>query len=317
MSHDLAIIIPAYKPDFLRQTLESVLSQTDQRFTLYIFDDASPHNLSQIVHDFDLPENARYHRFEENAGQASLVKQWNRCIELIHDEKWVWLFSDDDVMSPGCVRKFYKEREIYQDTKCFRFDTEKIDADGKQIRVNKFPKTMNASEFLNLKLSSEQESYVVEYIFSRKAFHEVGGFPELPLAWASDDLFWAKMAALNPIRTIKGPDVKWRYSSVNISGGKKNSHAVPKLKASRMLVDWIKKHPDIEQHLHPADLHIYWFARQIRSQQDKLTLFDELTAVIKMSMKDLRILKHYYNIKKEKSRLIGWLKYKFNRSDST
>ena len=315
MSHDLAIIIPAYKPDFLRKTLQSVINQTDQRFSLYIFDDASPHNIREIVESSPLPKQTHYQRFEENMGQYSLVKQWDRCIEQIQNESWVWLFSDDDIMDPDCVKAFYKAREKDQAAGCFRFDTIKIDQDGKNIRENQFPDKMNASDFLNLKLSSEQESYVVEYIFSREAFYDVGGFPDLPLAWASDDLFWAKMANLHPIRTIKGPIVKWRSSALNISGGKNSGHAVPKLQSSRMLVDWIRKRPKIKNDLIPDDLHIYWFARQIRTLQDQLSLKDELTAVLKMCVKDVRILKHYYDIKKEKSRLLGWLRYKFNRTD--
>lgn len=313
MSHDLAIIIPAYKPDFLLQTLKSVIEQTDQRFLLYIFDDASPHNIKEIVQRFGLPDQTHYQRFETNVGQHSLVEQWNRCIDHIQNEKWVWLFSDDDIMGPNCVKAFYKAREADAAAGCFRFDTIKIDSEGNEIRKNQFPDKMNAAEFLNLKLSSEQESYVVEYIFSREAFFEVGGFPDLPLAWAADDLFWAKMANLQPIRTINGSVVKWRSSAVNISGGQNRAHAVPKLQASRMLVDWIRKHRDIMRNLVPDDLHIYWYARQIRTLQAELSLKDELIAVLKMCVKDVRILKHYFDIKKEKSRIIGWLKYKFNR----
>lgn len=38
----LAIIIPAYKPRFLQETLDSIAKQNNHEFTVYIGDDASP-----------------------------------------------------------------------------------------------------------------------------------------------------------------------------------------------------------------------------------------------------------------------------------
>ena len=48
----LAIIIPAYKPDYLEETLESLTKQTNKDFKIYIGDDASPFYLENIVELF-------------------------------------------------------------------------------------------------------------------------------------------------------------------------------------------------------------------------------------------------------------------------
>jgi glycosyltransferase involved in cell wall biosynthesis len=45
----LAIIIPAYKITFLDEALNSIANQTCLDFTVYIGDDASPHNIESIV----------------------------------------------------------------------------------------------------------------------------------------------------------------------------------------------------------------------------------------------------------------------------
>ena len=45
----LAIIIPAYKPRFLQETLDSIAKQNSHEFTEYIGDDASPYTLDTIV----------------------------------------------------------------------------------------------------------------------------------------------------------------------------------------------------------------------------------------------------------------------------
>ena len=52
MKDTLAIIIPAYKPDYLEETLESLTKQTNKDFKIYIGDDASPFYLENIVELF-------------------------------------------------------------------------------------------------------------------------------------------------------------------------------------------------------------------------------------------------------------------------
>ena len=48
----LAIIIPAYKDTYLRETLDSLVSQTINDFVVYIGDDCSPYNLKSIVNEY-------------------------------------------------------------------------------------------------------------------------------------------------------------------------------------------------------------------------------------------------------------------------
>jgi glycosyltransferase involved in cell wall biosynthesis len=103
----LAIIIPAYKSDFLAKALACLVRQTDQRFNIYVCDDASPADISGVAR---LTLGARayvYKRFENNLGGGSLARHWNRCVAL-GNEPWVWMFSDDDLMDDGCVAAFYK-----------------------------------------------------------------------------------------------------------------------------------------------------------------------------------------------------------------
>ena len=45
----LAIIVPAYKGDFLAKALATLTQQTDQRFNLYVCDDASLDKIEAIT----------------------------------------------------------------------------------------------------------------------------------------------------------------------------------------------------------------------------------------------------------------------------
>ena len=234
---DLAIVIPAYKPDFLDATLRSFQNQSDKRFHIYIADDCSPFDLRGIVEKYEKVLPLTYHRFESNLGQQTLVGHWSRAIELAQREEWIWLFSDDDVADADCVKSFHAARSRYPQGELFHFNIYVIDSKGEdRIETRpEFPLTMSAGEFLEAKLRGKVVSYVVEFIFSRSLYNRVGGFTEFDLAWGSDFITWLKMAADTPpgIVTIDSPDAKvgWRQSALNISPDKSYRTVKRKLRA--------------------------------------------------------------------------------------
>lgn len=65
----MAIVIPAYKGRFLKETLDSIAVQAHKdEFVLYIGDDASPERLDKIVESYQNKVNLVYHRSSENMG---------------------------------------------------------------------------------------------------------------------------------------------------------------------------------------------------------------------------------------------------------
>jgi glycosyltransferase involved in cell wall biosynthesis len=245
MSRQLAIVIPAFKATYLKQALESVLQQTDNRFRVYVGDDASPEPVGDIVRGFGLgADKLLYHRFAENLGGTSLVRQWARCIRL-SNEPWVWLFSDDDVMDPGCVAAFYRELESAGDSfDLCRFNNNTLWMNGAgqlQTENPSHPENETGSDFLLARLRDERTSTAQELIFSRAGLARIGGIPEFPLAWTSDDAFIAKMGVRRPIRTISGPRITWRVSGQNITHKKTTQTGSQKMTASRMFVQWTQQ----------------------------------------------------------------------------
>jgi glycosyltransferase involved in cell wall biosynthesis len=213
----LAIVIPAYSPEFFRAALESLAAQTDRRFRLYVGDDAGPPSIASTVQDFSGALDVVYQRYDENLGGRSLVAHWNRCVALAN-EPWIWLFSDDDVMAPTCVASFHAARETGNATDVLRFDTEVIDAEGRLVRANpRHPAFESGVDFVFGRLSGARHSYVVEYVFRRDAFEREGGFPEYPAAWCADDAAWFLFAGDRGIRTLPTGSVSWRASGRNIS----------------------------------------------------------------------------------------------------
>ena len=76
MQHKLAIVIPAYKAKYLSETLDSIASQTDKRFCVYIGDDCSPEKIDNIVSQYKDKFNYVYQHFDTNLGGKDLVAQW-------------------------------------------------------------------------------------------------------------------------------------------------------------------------------------------------------------------------------------------------
>lgn len=232
----LAIVIPAYRSLFLRQTLESISNQTDKRFRVYVGDDASPEDLRSICEDFKERIDLRYVRFDDNLGRTSLTAQWKRCVEL-SSEPWVWLFSDDDVMDQGCVRAFQSEPK--SGCNLLRFNVNVIDSDGRVVERCDFPGRLSARKFARMRLQGKIRSYAVEYIFRRSAFDSAGGFVDFDLAWHSDDATWIRLSSKGGIRTIASSAVSWRRSGGNITSIVTKDIAIRKLNASLEYFRWL------------------------------------------------------------------------------
>lgn len=220
----LSIVIPAYKDEFLFKTLESIANQTCKKFVLYIGDDASPYNLKNIVDQYMDRINIVYKRFDDNLGGKDLVAHWNRCLNLINGEEWVWFFSDDDLMEASCVSKFYEtiNREGI-DTDIFHFNINIIDENNKLIRETvSYDERLNVEDFFVKLYTGKISARMPEFIFKYKSLIKNNGFVNYDLAWRSDNATVIKIGYKKGIYTINGNQcrVLWRLSKNNISGDK-------------------------------------------------------------------------------------------------
>ncbi|MGE0160289.1 MAG: glycosyltransferase family A protein [Gemmatimonadales bacterium] len=242
--HALAIVIPAYKPEFFRAALASVAAQTDARFRVYVGDDAAPAEIGRIAGEVAATLSASgielvYRRFDENLGRRSLTAHWNRCVALA-SEPWVWLFSDDDVMAPDCVAAFHEALSLGEAPSVVRFDTDVIDAAGRTLAVNPpHPREESGIDFVYARLNGQRNSYVVEYVFRREAFERAGGFPDYPVAWCADDAAWYAFSGGGVIRTLPRGRVRWRASGINITDAKRKNQR-EKLEAGTRFLRFVR-----------------------------------------------------------------------------
>jgi glycosyltransferase involved in cell wall biosynthesis len=242
MKKKLAIVIPAYKANFLEDTLQSIANQTCMDFTLYIGNDASPNNLYDIVSLYENKIDIVYKYFENNLGGKDLISHWNRCIDMSIDEEWIWLFSDDDIMELNCVECFYNELALNSDLELFHFNVKVINDRGLILEEShKFPKKLTVESFFLKRIKYELHSFIVEYVFRRELYLKKDKFQNFDLAWCSDDATWIKFGLEKGIYTISNSSILWRYSDVNISSFvKEKTIVLRKLDSAIQYIKWVE-----------------------------------------------------------------------------
>lgn len=270
MKNNLAIVIPAYKADFLNETLKSIANQTNKDFTLYIGDDNSPFNLYDIIKKYESLIDIVYVKFQNNLGGHDLVEQWMRCINLVKHEKWIWFFSDDDIMEKNCVQEFYETLIKFNSSKLFHFNIKVINQEGYVIREPPlYPKDLDTSTYHLMRWKSKILGYVVEYIFSKDYFNENGGFQNFNHAWYTDEATWTKLGFPEGLTTIENANVLWRRSSVNITPNNHDWKIVSgKLEAGLSFSKWVLNF--YQNHsLSFTFLHKYYLTKRFTNQLAK------------------------------------------------
>lgn len=219
----LAIIIPYYKITFFEETLESLASQTDKRFKVYIGDDASPEEPLHLLEKYKGKFDFIYHRFETNLGGTALSQQWDRCIALAENEEWIMILGDDDYLSASVVASWYEKNEVFNNkSNVIRFATKIVNEKvGKTTEIYCQPEWENAADAYFRKLKRLTRSSLSEYIFLKESYIK-NGFTNYPLAWPSDDKAWIDFSENKPIYSINDAIVFVRISNSSITGKQSN-----------------------------------------------------------------------------------------------
>lgn len=94
----VSIIIPNYNhSSFLKQRIDSVLSQTYQNFEVLILDDCSTDNSREIIEQYkEHPQISHFIYNDFNSG--SVFKQWIKGIEYASGD-YIWIAESDDYSS--------------------------------------------------------------------------------------------------------------------------------------------------------------------------------------------------------------------------
>jgi glycosyltransferase involved in cell wall biosynthesis len=198
----VSIVMPVLKTRFLREAIESAVSQDYPNLEVLAIDDGSteeemPGLLASFAESH--PDRFRYER-QENQGQSRTI---NRAMELATGEIAGYL-SDDDLLRPGAVRRLVEVLVKDPEAVVAYPAYEIIDEQGKVLD------TITPTEYSLAESMRLNDSIAGAGVFYRaEAFRRVGGWAT-DLHYRADYEFWLRMSFEGKMLRIPEPLAAWR-----------------------------------------------------------------------------------------------------------
>lgn len=227
-----SVTIPAFKAKFLKEAIESVLSQNYENFELIIVDDNSPENLKAIVDEFS-DSRIRYYRNPQNCGAVNVVDNWNICLSYCTGE-YVICMGDDDRLLPNCLHEYLKLIKKYPGIGILHGWTEIIDENS-----NVSTPTTHRCEFESAmslawhRWNAYNLQFIGDFCFNTEWLKKNGGFFKLPMAWGSDDISAIIGATKNGIANTQKVVFQYRVNNKTIS-----KSGDPSVKMKSIILDY-------------------------------------------------------------------------------
>lgn len=131
MQNLITVAIPTYnRPDFLRQSLKSVVDQSYKDIDILVLDNCSTMNIKNVVDGFS-DSRIRYVRHGKNLG---IIGNWNSAIAEC-ETKYLSIFHDDDVMHSRFIEKSITMLERYQSVGFLYAQANKVDKNLEHISI--------------------------------------------------------------------------------------------------------------------------------------------------------------------------------------
>lgn len=204
-----SILIPAIKTRFLRQAIESVLAQTVGDFELVVVDDCGPDSVLDVISCFG-DERIVCHRTPQNMGQQDPTCTWNWALPRLRGQ-FVVLLGDDDCLASNYLEQMGKRIGEAPSGVVFRSRVQVLNAVGDVMQTGPvLPREESWDAYLFRRNRQWSPQSTSEWCLRREALVAIGGYVAQPLALASDDLTYLKMASLAPILSTNGTWAGWR-----------------------------------------------------------------------------------------------------------
>lgn len=127
----VSILIPAYRPTYFEQALQSALGQSYEHVEIIVCDDSAAGEIEKIVRDVTGgDERVRYVR---NSPPQGGLGNYLKCFSLANGE-FVKFLNDDDVLVPACVEKMVQAFRAHPAVTLVTSYRKRIDAAGMELK---------------------------------------------------------------------------------------------------------------------------------------------------------------------------------------
>jgi len=263
----VSIGLPAFKSLYFEKALKSILNQSYTNIEVIIVNDASPDNFDTILKKYTDDKRIRYYKNPVNLGAASLVSNWNKCVDLAKGEFFV-LASDDDIYHEDFLSEMLKLANKYSEVDLFHARIALINKDDKIFDLSPLcPEHESCFDFVWHRIKNYRSQYAPDFMCRTQALQSIGGFVDFPSAWCSDDATWFMMAKRNGVAYSHRILFYFRYSGINISSG---GYIEDKIRANYLFKNWLF---NFIQNISDPLISIDFFQNQIKNSFDKRNRF--------------------------------------------
>lgn len=234
-------LLPAYKAEYLKEAISSLLAQTYSGFKIIVSDDNSPEDIKGIVDLFN-DNRIGYRKNEKNIGGLRLAEHWNLLLDLC-DTEYLIVASDDDVYSGKFLENIDSLTIKYPLVNVLRARTQRINNDGEVTsQEDIFEEYQDRVVALHSMFCGNYIGCVGNYVFRTNALRLAGGFANLPYAWFSDMQTVISMQENGQANTNQIL-FNFRLSNINISNSRKDKRVdLFKLRATILFDKWLSEY---------------------------------------------------------------------------
>lgn len=206
---EISVLMPVYNgANYLKDAIDSILTQTLSDFEFIIIDDGSTDKSVEIVQSYR-DTRIRFYRNEKNTGIALTL---NRGIALASG-KYVARMDQDDISLPNRLAEQYNFMQKNPEVILSGAFSEKIGLDGTHLGIMLVPED---DKSLRTMLLFDSCFIHPLAIFDRVKALSVGGYSAQDHA-AEDYGLWVKLAGVGKLANLNKILLKYRWSGENIS----------------------------------------------------------------------------------------------------
>ena len=231
-----SITIPSFKTLYLKEAIESIISQTYPDWEVVIVDDCSPEDIAGVVKPYLADHRVRYYRNEKNCGAENVVDNWNICLNYCTGD-YVICIGDDDRLLPCCLEEYKKLIEKYPNLNVYHARTEIIDENGNLNNIQEQrPEWESVLSLIWNRWDHRNRQYIGDFCYRTNYLVKAGGYYKLPLAWGSDDITAVLAAKEKGIANTQIFGFQYRENRHTISSSTTNAKL--KIQVRKTQYDW-------------------------------------------------------------------------------
>lgn len=201
-----SVMIPTRnRPEYLRQTLESILAQglPPEEMQIMVIDNHSEADIGALVQEIG---QGRIEYFRQSE-YVEFNINWTTCIQKARGH-WVQLFHDDNVALPGCYAA-YREA-IEKGANVIFAPILGIDKDNKHLGLSQMVATTNGLADTPLQIIWQPSTFAVNTLVTSRALYEqIGGYSN-QLTYGADMEIAARLFRVGTVGFLPEPPIGYR-----------------------------------------------------------------------------------------------------------